>query len=421
MHGALNMKVLHGLTGAAGQPFILSRGLRKLGIDADAVLIGPNRFGYVTDIALDNSPTPFLAASAFLRRRGLDYDIFHMHFRPYFYTSPANLDFPTFADLICLKAAGKRIVYHFRGSEIRLHSVFKEKSPYNYVDENPNNLVGTFPEATMMRTRAMAEAVADRVLVSDYELLTYVPNATIVPRAIHLDDFPAIGPVNTNVPTIVHAPSREQVKGSAHVEAAIERLRRKGLKFDYRKVKDMSHEEAVAAYRGADIIVDQLRIGWYGVLSVEGMALGKAVVCYIREDLKQHLPAPLPLMPATPEDIEARLEELIRDPAKRAAIGAAGRNWVENHHADDVVAGRLAAIYRDVMNEYRPADLDGLLEFVEYQAERQRTLAELREGTDIFSLHNIRMVRQHLRDSGLKQTMRMAGEKIRRRFGRGRQ
>jgi len=34
----------------------------------------------------------------------------------------------------------------------------------------------------------------------------------------------------------------------------------------------------------ADLLVDQLLTGWYGAVAVEMMALGKPVVCYLRED-----------------------------------------------------------------------------------------------------------------------------------------
>ena len=35
----------------------------------------------------------------------------------------------------------------------------------------------------------------------------------------------------------------------------------------------------------ADLIVDQLIIGWYAMFAIESMALEKPVICYLREDL----------------------------------------------------------------------------------------------------------------------------------------
>lgn len=48
----------------------------------------------------------------------------------------------------------------------------------------------------------------------------------------------------------------------------------------------MPHAEAQRWYLQADIIVDQVFCGTYGLLSVEAMAMGKPVVTYIRDDVK---------------------------------------------------------------------------------------------------------------------------------------
>ena len=414
------MKVLHGLTGAAGQPFMLSRSLRKIGVKADNVLIGHNRFGYESDHIIEVSDNPFMAASGFLKQHAGEYDIFHLHFRPFFYAHPSHLAFPTFADLLCLKAAGKRIVFHFRGSEIRLHSEFAAKSPYNYVREDPHNLISKFPEETMLRYREMVRTLADEVLVSDEELLSYVPGATIVPRAMDLDRLSFVGPVNQKKPLIIHAPSRPQVKGSRHVRQAIEKLKDKGLEFDYRQVEGLSHKEALDLYKKADIIIDQLRIGWYGVLSVEAMALGKAVVCYIRDDLKQHLPAPPPLLSATPDDLDRRLEELILSPSSREELGKAGRAWVEEHHDCQKIALQLKDIYSRILQEPKPLDLVPALDFIEHQkAFMDEQIFASRRGICgmVKSLiHNSRLFVHHAKNHGWNYAMELATKKIRGKF-----
>ena len=49
----------------------------------------------------------------------------------------------------------------------------------------------------------------------------------------------------------------------------------------------MSNREAIKRYREADIIIDQLRVGWYGAFAVEAMKMGKPIIAYINtKDLK---------------------------------------------------------------------------------------------------------------------------------------
>ena len=53
--------------------------------------------------------------------------------------------------------------------------------------------------------------------------------------------------------------------------------RGQGLDADLEIVEGLHHDEAFERYRNADIVVDQLHAGWYGLLAIECMALGKPV------------------------------------------------------------------------------------------------------------------------------------------------
>ena len=50
------------------------------------------------------------------------------------------------------------------------------------------------------------------------------------------------------------------------------------LDADLELVEGLHHDEAFERYRAADIVVDQLNAGWYGLFAIEAMALGKPVV-----------------------------------------------------------------------------------------------------------------------------------------------
>ena len=57
-----------------------------------------------------------------------------------------------------------------------------------------------------------------------------------------------------------------------------------GLAVDLEIVEGLHHEEARERYRDADIVVDQLNAGWYGVFAIEAMALGKPVVTFLHDE-----------------------------------------------------------------------------------------------------------------------------------------
>lgn len=346
-------RVLHGIFASAGQPGLLAKGLRETGIDAVSLCVGPNRLEYPVDIHIPATDAGSMRAIV----SGLcpSFDILHLHGYPLFFSrGPVKL--PMGLDILALKALGKRIVVHFRGTEARLASVFEAKNPYNYVHDDPDGLFQKYPEHAVSTYLAFWRALADEILVVDPELQTYVPEAKIMERAIDLDKWRHIGVSDRERPLVIHAPSRRGVKGTEYVLAAVETLRSSGVEFDFRLIEGLTNEAARELYREADIVIDQLRIGWYGVLAVEAMALGKAVVAYVREDLRRTFCAEEPVAVATPDSLINVLRELIVSPAKRRAIAAAGHAFCLSHHDAHAVARKCAGLYEEILSN--PTKLD---------------------------------------------------------------
>ena len=79
------------------------------------------------------------------------------------------------------------------------------------------------------------------------------------------------------------------------------------------------------------------------------MALGKPVVGFIRDDFEPLARSlGLPLVRATKEDVGARVQELADDPARRSALGEAGRAYARRVHSAAVVAQRLKTRYEAI-------------------------------------------------------------------------
>jgi len=327
---------------AAGQPTTLAKAFRACGNSAHSLCIGEHLFCYQTDIMYQRfSKSP----EADERYQGLlnDYDVFHYHTRPLYYTR--TFAYPTGSDLLLARAMGKKVFFHLRGSEARVHSVFKQNNAYHYIDENPGGVCSVFTEKQQRDLIALALGVCDGVFVVDPELQTYCPEAMIVPRAIDVDQWKPSYSHPGETLRVVHAPSRRGVKGTDTVREAVEALQAEGYSIELTLIENMPHTDAVAAYRRADVVIDQLRIGWYGVLAVEGMALGKAVVAYIRDDLKHHLPMPFPLAIANPDNVCDVLRDLAERPEHVTALGHRARAYVERTHATGRITDVLSSIY----------------------------------------------------------------------------
>lgn len=266
------------------------------------------------------------------------FDLFHFH-----YNSTMTEDH---SDLSVLSAMGKPMIMHYWGNDVRMRSIASQNNPYVYAEDSP-------PDDVILERLTFFSSYIRHAIVQDYEVYAYVApyyqHVHVIPIAINLDDFPLSMSSSPNrKPLIIHAPTNPAFKGTAYIEAAIDRLKGK-YDFDYVRIEKMSHQEAAKMYRKADIVVDQILCGSYGLFSVEAMALGKPVIAYIREDLRNKFPPELPIINANPDTVYESIQYLLEQPDQRIQLGKAGRAYVEKYHAKEVVVDQLIKIYNSLV------------------------------------------------------------------------
>jgi glycosyltransferase involved in cell wall biosynthesis len=146
---------------------------------------------------------------------------------------------------------------------------------------------------------------------------------------------------------VVHAPNHRELKGTAEVIAAVEALRGEGLDVRLELLERRPNDEVRAALRRGDVLVDQLLCG-FGMFAVEGLACGIPVVSCLRwmapELLEHPSIATSPIVDAATDDVVDRLRELVTDPARRLALGRAGRDYVLRWNSYGSIGRTWAAI-----------------------------------------------------------------------------
>ena len=86
---------------------------------------------------------------------------------------------------------------------------------------------------------------------------------------------------------IVHSPTNRGFKGTSYILKALSNLQKKYNNIEIQVIENVSHQDALALYKKADIVIDQILAGWYGAFGVEVMKMGKPLGVFIREeDLK---------------------------------------------------------------------------------------------------------------------------------------
>ncbi|MGX1193728.1 glycosyltransferase family protein [Metabacillus sp. SLBN-84] len=335
-----NIKIMHAPVEIAGQVGLISSQLRKYGYQSGAYNFFISYLNYKQTFNTDAFELMQIFENSFDH-----FDIYHLHNGYSFMDS--------YKDLKLLKNAGKKIIMHHRGNDVRAPE--RARKGDNYVNPYVNTESSHDAEKIHSSLQLFAE-VADAAIVQDHELFEYVKDyyharnkkVYILPRLIETEKYIPAYPGKTNKPLIVHAPTLPKFKGTEQIEQTIDRLKDK-YSFEYVRVEKMSHEEAVAVYKRADIVIDQILCGAYGNLSVEAMALGKPVVCYIRPDIKENLPESLPIVSANPDTLYDELSKLLDNPDTFKNLGAEGRKFVEHYHDVSVVMPGLLTIYKDVL------------------------------------------------------------------------
>ena len=329
------MRVVHLPRNIAADPQRTVEAERALGASARLLTIDGSGVGNAPDEDLRLPNVNMLARHARRICRGVrairDADLVVFE-----YNSSA-LDYPRLGlnliDMRWARRSGARIsAVVFHGSDLRpldpaWHDVYQQLG----VDVN--------------RTRkrlAIARRSADLLYVKTPDLLHLVPESRWLPQAVAVGKT-CQSPVREqgDVFIVAHAPTNQALKGTNALIEACRSLRARGVRVHLDLVEGVPHAEVLHRFAGADLVVDQLLVGWYGVTAIEAMALGKPVLCHIVKDLPELAGEKPPVISARPESVERILSDAIAGRIELGALAAAGPAYVERVHAPERVAARL--------------------------------------------------------------------------------
>ena len=376
------LRVLHCPWNVAGNPGALARAERELGVDSHCIQIVANKYEFKADETLLTSAMGPLRKE-FQRLRVLwraiwHFDVIHFNFGQTILMAEPYPDSKLsearrlrgkiellyrrhlwLSDLPLLKFLGKGIVMTYQGDDARQGDECRrrfEVTAANYVGTDYYN-----PMTDTWKRKAIAKVAryADRIYALNPDLLhvlpprtRFLPYANVDPR-----EWTPPQPTHNAIPVVVHAPTHRGAKGTEFVMDAVRRLRCEGMSFQFELIENLPHTEARRLYERADMLVDQLLIGWYGGLAVEFMALQKPVVCYLRDEDLAFLPpamrAELPIVNANQTTIYEVLKDLLTTrKTELIEIGRRGRAYVERWHDPVRIANELAHEYHAIAKRH---------------------------------------------------------------------
>jgi len=338
--------VLHAPVEVSGQAALAAFGLREIGVNARC-FARPDRFAYPVSPDIDPGPTRAGWIAAAVRAASTS-DIVHYYYGESLLRGQSLLPGRMKAfDARALRWLGRRVIVEFMGTDVRLPSVEAARNPH-FVPKG-----GQSDQSALARMRTWSWATGGQAIVNDPALITFVApqfeHVHFVPVRVDTHRLEAEPPGrDVRRPLLVHAPSHLAVKGTSHVRSAVDLLRKRGVDFEYKELRGLSNREVTKICAQADLVVDQLCLGSYGVFAAEAMSMGKPVVCYLHPDVISLYPTGLPIIRATPDTLLDVLAEWLQKPTERYALGVESRRYAETVHDVRVVARRLLDVYEDL-------------------------------------------------------------------------
>jgi len=291
------MKILHLPTSVGGNAHNLAQGERQLGFDSKTLVAAQNWLQYPADINLGLERLPkWLSIAprflAFLKIRN-EYDIFHFNFGSSLINTPTvglcQLDLPYYS------SSSKKFVT-YNGCDARQKHPTMQRMQVSAC-HNPKCYGGQCNSGFIDKNRRKAidkmDRYVDHMWALTPDLLYFLPKekSSFLPFALNPENY-HFQPLIPQYPLkILHAPTNREAKGTDFILKALTHLKDKHPnKIEIVLVEKIPHEAAIEIYKTADLVIDQVLIGWYGALAAEVMLLGKPVVAFISDAVEAYLP-----------------------------------------------------------------------------------------------------------------------------------
>lgn len=291
-------------------------------------------FGYTTDIALPHlRTTTHWTRQRRLRRQLAAFSHVAIDgFLPFSGTLESDISYMRVRSEVALIA---------HGSDVRDPSGHMQRLAESYFRIATPEWVKTLDQ-TARRNRALARESGLALFVSTPDLLLDLPEAAWLPVVVDTQKWTMPVPARLSdrrapraAPLrVLHVPSRRSpaIKGTSFIAPVLEDLHARRL-IEHIDPGMIAHNDMPDLVRSADVVVDQIQTGSYGVGAVEAMAAGRIVVGNVSNDIRALMPDAPPIINATPLDFhDVMISLLERDVDDLADLSSQGRRFAATWH-----------------------------------------------------------------------------------------
>ena len=255
-----------------------------------------------------------------------------------------------------IRSNRKAVFVTFQGSDARESKCFLKKFQDNGLADSVISRSGKSNDSIRSKKKLLAD-VADKIYSLNPDLLEVLPRGSeFLPYATEATIHAKVLPFNNRKEFVIgHAPTHRIVKGTDHVIEVVNKLRSQGHMVRLELIEGLPREAALKKYEEIDLFIDQLIIGWYGVVSLEVLAIGKPVICFTKgrglQFVNPDMLKDLPILNADITTLEERIIEIMRmDITQRSKLAELGISFLKKWHDPRKIAKKLLKDYKVVLS-----------------------------------------------------------------------
>lgn len=350
------MKVIHFPTSVGGMSWELAQGEKRIGLDSKVYYERTNWLDYPYDMCLKDGKKrePYCIQKGKLAYKfSKEFDIFHLN------CGSSILDIPhlhlDYLDLLLYR--NKKICVTYNGCDARqkYKRIRQTELSACHFDDCYD---GVCMDGKRDKIRARRIKKLDKLNVTMFavnpDLLNFLPDrAVFLPYPIDESRIERKEKYQIKDKIkIVHAPTQRAAKGTGDVLKIVEEI--KSIypnAVEIQLIENIKHAEAMRLYREADLVIDQLRIGWYGGLAMETMCMGIPTIAYVNEEDLHFIPPEMAkecretVINANANTLFSVLENIINNPQILYQRHKASMEYAHRWHAAEYVASITKQYY----------------------------------------------------------------------------
>jgi hypothetical protein len=280
------------------------------------------------------------------------FDVFHFNAGSALVITP-KLKFLDFIDVRLLRLFNKKIVFTYQGTPGRIRKTFFSRLENHDINFYLPLFDGDIDECIKLRRISIVNRFSHLIYSNNPDVLLNFDLSKSFFRPHTKMDLNIFNNKQFNKRLkIVHFPTDRKGKGSDFIDSTLKEIITSGFDVEYISMSSVDNKKVRDIMSQADILIDQLLVGWYGGVAVEAMNYGVPVLCYLNSFDLDLIPSDMkkdmPIVNVNMRNFKYILTGLIENPEDLIKISLNGYEFLQKWHNPQNIASKIVKDYESL-------------------------------------------------------------------------